>query len=96
MLDASEGNLSPIVPVLRFRRRVLQLAREKYGEDEGERFDPTLAAEHLTSEGGLKIDAETLRRWMREEGLWRLGTQPRVSAQLKPSPLFRVAACAAP
>src|SRR5207302_1016263 len=30
----------------------------------GERFAPTLAAEHLASEDGLQVDAETLRRWM--------------------------------
>ena len=34
----------------------------------GERFGPALAAEHLNSEDGLKIDAETLRRWMLAEG----------------------------
>jgi transposase len=55
----------------RFRRRVLKLVREKYGEDEGERFGPTLAAEHLASEDGMRIDAETLRRWMLAEGLWK-------------------------
>jgi|SRR5947208_13281169 len=27
-------------------------------------------AEHLDSEGGQRVDAETLRRWMLEEGLW--------------------------
>src|ERR1700680_4727 len=54
----------------RFRRRVLQLVREKYGGAEGERFGPTLAAEHLAREDGLRIDAETLRRWMLAEGLW--------------------------
>src|ERR1035437_3395789 len=54
----------------RFRRRVMKLVREKYGEGEGERFGPTLAAEHLASEDGLRMDAETLRRWMLEEGLW--------------------------
>jgi hypothetical protein len=48
----------------------MKLVREKYGEGEGERFGPTLAAEHLASEDGLRIDAETLRRWMLEEGLW--------------------------
>jgi hypothetical protein len=36
----------------------------------GERFGPTLAAEHLASEDGLKVHAETLRRWMLTEGLW--------------------------
>ena len=40
------------------------------GEGEGERFGPTLAAEHLASEDGMRIDAETLRRWMLAEGLW--------------------------
>src|SRR5713101_8799744 len=54
----------------RFRRRVMKLVREKYGEGEGERFGPTLAAEHLGSEDGMRIDAETLRRWMLAEGLW--------------------------
>ena len=54
----------------RFRRRVLKLVREKYGGSEGERFGPTLAAEHLASEDGMWVDAETLRRWMLEEGLW--------------------------
>jgi transposase len=53
-----------------FRRRVLRLVREKYGGGVGERFGPTLAAEHLASEDGLAIDAETLRRWMLEAGLW--------------------------
>jgi len=54
----------------KFRRKVLGLVREKYGGPVGERFGPTLAAEHLVSEDGLKIDAETLRRWMLAEGLW--------------------------
>jgi hypothetical protein len=36
----------------------------------GERFGPTLAAEHLAAEDGLQVDAETLRRWMLAEGLW--------------------------
>jgi transposase len=54
----------------KFRKKVLQLVREKYGGPVGERFGPTLAAEHLSSEDGLKIDAETLRRWMLAEGLW--------------------------
>lgn len=54
----------------KFRRQVLGLVREKYGGAVGERFGPTLAAEHLASEDQLKIDAETLRRWMLAEGLW--------------------------
>ena len=53
-----------------FRRRVLRLVREKYGGAVGERFGPTLAAEHLASEDRLGVHAETLRRWMLAEGLW--------------------------
>jgi hypothetical protein len=53
-----------------FRRRVLRLVREKYGGAVGERFGPTLAAEHLASEDRLRVHAETLRRWMLTEGLW--------------------------
>ena len=53
-----------------FRRQVLRLVRERYGGAVGERFGPTLAAEHLAEEDGLQLDAETLRRWMLGEGLW--------------------------
>ena len=54
----------------KFRGRVLGLVREKYGGGVGERFGPTLAAEHLGSEDQVKVDAETLRRWMLKAGLW--------------------------
>ena len=54
----------------RFRRRVLALVRKHYGGDPGERFGPSLAAEHLAEDHGVAVDAETLRRWMLDEGLW--------------------------
>src|ERR1700675_702300 len=54
----------------RFRRQVLGLVRKKYSGAVGERFGPTLAAEHLVSEDRLQVDAETLRRWMLAAGLW--------------------------
>jgi len=53
-----------------FRQQVLAVVREKYGGAVGERFGPTLAAEHLASEDRVRIHAETLRRWMLREGLW--------------------------
>jgi hypothetical protein len=49
---------------------VLALVRKHYGGGPGERFGPTLAAEHLQEDHGLTVDAETLRRWMLAEGLW--------------------------
>jgi len=52
------------------RQRVLALIRQKYSGDVATRFGPTLVAEHLTSEDGLTIDHETVRRWMLAGGLW--------------------------
>src|SRR5574337_451469 len=66
----SAGRPSNRAPEEKFRRKVLRLVREKYGGPVGERFGPTLAAEHLASEDGLKVAAETLRRWMLAAGLW--------------------------
>jgi transposase len=54
----------------KLRRRVLQFIRKKYSGAEGERFGPTLAAEHLAEEDGIGLDHETLRRWMLEARLW--------------------------
>ena len=55
---------------VKLRRRVLHLIRKKYSGAEGERFGPTLAAEHLAEEDDIVLDHETLRRWMLETGLW--------------------------
>jgi transposase len=52
------------------RTRALALIREKYSGDVGDRFGPTLAAEHLAREDGITVDHETLRRWMLTAGLW--------------------------
>ncbi len=54
----------------KFRERVLRLVRKKYSGEEGERFGPTLAAEHLASDDHVEVNAQTLRRWMLSEGLW--------------------------
>ena len=50
-----------------FRAKVVRRYRERYKE-----FDlgPTLAAEKLAAEG-LRVDHETLRRWLLEEGDWK-------------------------
>ncbi|HEV2715830.1 MAG TPA: ISNCY family transposase [Terriglobales bacterium] len=49
-----------------FRQAVLGQVRGGYGD-----FGPTLASEHLASDNGLKVHAETLRGWMKQAGLWR-------------------------
>ena len=48
------------------RTKILKLVREKYSG-----FGPTLAAEHLASEDKKQSHAETLRRWMLEDGQWK-------------------------
>ena len=56
------------------RAQVLELAEGEYGGSmqvgPGQRFGPTLLAEHLASEQGLVVAVSTLRRWLREAGLW--------------------------
>lgn len=49
-----------------FRAAVLERVRERYLD-----FGPTLASEHMASDDGLAIHAESLRRWMREAGVWQ-------------------------
>lgn len=50
----------------KFRAAVLERMQARYGD-----FGPTLAAEHLAKDDGLAVPAETLRRWLKEEGLWQ-------------------------
>lgn len=56
------------------RERVLGVVREHYGgsveRGPGQRFGPTLAAEHLWEEHGIEIPVNTLRDWMIGAGLW--------------------------
>lgn len=70
LVHRSAGRPSNRAKAEEFKKRVLGLVARKYSGEEGERFGPTLAAEHLSSEDGLRVDAETLRRWMLGEGLW--------------------------
>lgn len=70
LVHGGVGKRSNHAKSARFRQRVLGLVRKHYGGDPGERFGPTLAAEHLAEDHDVEVDAETLRRWMLEEGLW--------------------------
>lgn len=54
----------------RERERILAVIREKYSGGVEERFGPTLAAEHLSSEDEVRVHHDTLRRWMLAAGLW--------------------------
>ncbi len=60
------GRVSNRAYTAKFRAAVLQQVQARY-----EDFGPTLAAEHLASDDGLEVHAETLRRWRKEAGLWQ-------------------------
>lgn len=57
-----------------FRVRVMELIQDHYsGAPErgaGQRFGPTLVAEHLLEDHGIAVPVSSLRRWMKIDGLW--------------------------
>lgn len=61
-----------------FKQKVLSCVRQQYAD-----FGPTFASEKLESCHGLKINRETLRRWMMEDGLWK--GRPRRRARIHQS-----------
>ena len=70
LVHGSAGKPSNRARPAKERKRILTLVRKHYSGGPGERFGPTLAAEHLHEDHGVKVDEETLRRWMLAEGLW--------------------------
>src|SRR6202158_5132871 len=70
LVHGSAGGSSNRAKPTKVRTKVLRLIREKYSGEVGQRFGPTLAAEHLASEDHMAISATTVRRWMLTEGLW--------------------------
>src|ERR1700682_3110733 len=54
----SAGGLSHRGKPAQLRQQVLALVREKYSGSIAERFGPTLAAEHLAEEDGLRVHPE--------------------------------------
>jgi transposase len=70
LVHGSAGRPSSRSKPKELRELALALIAKKYSGEVGERFGPTLAAEHLRSDDGLEMHPETLRRWMLEAGLW--------------------------
>jgi hypothetical protein len=81
LVHGSAGRPSNRAKPQKLRRKVLRLIREKYTGEPGERFGPTLAAEHLEREDQITISAPTLRRWMLTAGLWSRERKVRVHRQ---------------
>jgi hypothetical protein len=51
--------------------RAVKLFGEQKQARQWHDYGPTLAAEELAAEHGLKVGKETLRKWLREAGLWK-------------------------
>jgi len=60
------GRVSNRAYTAKYRAAVLKQVKARY-----EDFGPTLASEHLASDDGMEVHAETLRRWLKEAGLWQ-------------------------
>lgn len=67
------------------RTEVLDLIREHYGgragRGPGQRFGPTLVAEHLWEDHGLWVPSSTLRGWMMDAELWSRTRRSRPKAK---------------
>jgi hypothetical protein len=63
------------------RTKVVLLIRQKYSGEVGQRFGPTLAAEHLASDDQIELSTSTVRRWMLAEGLWSRARKKREHRQ---------------
>ena len=67
LVHRSRGRPGPRRKAAGMQRQVLARYQQRYPD-----FGPTLAAEKMHQEG-LIVDHETLRRWLVEKGVWRVG-----------------------
>ena len=65
LISARRGQPSNRELPVDLRARAMALVRERYAD-----FGPTLACEKLAECHGVVLAKETVRRWMREAGLW--------------------------
>lgn len=65
LIHRSRGKSSKRAYSLEIKKAALALYEEKYWD-----FGPTLASEKLDEEDNIKLNAETLRIWLKEAGLW--------------------------
>lgn len=74
LVHATRGRTSNRMLPAAYRTQVLALVRAHYGgtvaRGPGQRFGPTLVAEHLWTDHGLLVPVTTLTRWMRAAELW--------------------------
>ena len=81
LVHGSAGGSSNRAKPKKVRTQALRLIRQKYSGEVGQRFGPTLAAEHLASEDRIELSVTTVRRWMLAEGLWSRARKTRQHRQ---------------
>jgi transposase len=67
LIHGNQGKPSPRKIDESFKNRIIKKYQNKYND-----FGPTFAAEKLLENEKLKVDNETLRRWLIEAGLWKI------------------------
>lgn len=65
LIHKSRGKRSNRITPPDKKKKILSLYREKYLD-----FGPTFASEKLEEDDGIKVHPETLRLWLKAEGLW--------------------------
>lgn len=84
LVHGNAGRRSRHAKPAEIREKALELVGKHYSGAPGERFGPTLAAEHLQEEHGIELDHETLRRWMLKAGLWSRERRSRKHRRRRP------------
>ncbi len=74
LVHGSVGRRSNRALPSRYRDQVVALVRARYSggaaRGPGQRFGPTVVAEHLWTDHGILVGVTTLTRWMRDAELW--------------------------
>lgn len=79
VIHKSRGNPSNRSLPKKIKDKAIELYRKKY-----EGFGPTLAAEKLLEIDGLRVNDETLRRWLTGSGDWERARKSRKHRQWRP------------
>lgn len=74
LVHRSAGRRSNRAAPADYRDAIVKVIRTQYGgpaaRGPGQRFGPTLVAEHLWTDHGILVSVSTLTRWMRAADLW--------------------------
>jgi transposase len=82
LCPGNRGKIPPNAYSEGFKTRILSLYQQKYME-----FGPTFASEKMLEDDGLSIHEETLRLWLKKEGLWQKQRKRKIYRECRPKRL---------